>query len=96
VIGYSAKLIKIDPVNRRIGIRDFKCLRIVLNMKLIKGQESAKRALEIAAAGGHNILLSGPPGTGKTLLAKALPSILPKPTVDEVLEITKIYSVVDF
>jgi len=49
--------------------------------------------LEIAAAGGHNVLLSGPPGTGKTLLAKALPSILPKLTIDEVLEITKIYSV---
>ncbi|MBX4191750.1 MAG: YifB family Mg chelatase-like AAA ATPase, partial [Candidatus Doudnabacteria bacterium] len=65
----------------------------ILDLKLIKGQEAAKRALEIAAAGGHNILLSGPPGTGKTLLAKALPSILPKPTVDEVLEITKIYSV---
>src|SRR4029079_9555014 len=51
------------------------------------------RALEIAASGGHNVLLSGPPGTGKTLLARSLPSILPKPTVDEVLEITKIYSV---
>src|SRR3990167_3266206 len=49
--------------------------------------------MEIAAAGGHNLLLSGPPGTGKTLLAKAMPSILPKATVDEVLEITKIYSV---
>lgn len=63
------------------------------DMKFIKGQEAAKRALEIAAAGGHNILLSGPPGTGKTLLARALPSILPRLTVDEVLEITKIYSV---
>jgi magnesium chelatase family protein len=62
-------------------------------MKHIKGQESAKRALEIAAAGGHNLLLTGPPGTGKTLLAKALPSILPRLRVDEVLEITKIYSV---
>ena len=60
---------------------------------LVAGQIQAKRALEIAAAGGHNLLLTGPPGTGKTLLAKALPSILPRLRTDEVLEITKIYSV---
>ncbi|MBI5621459.1 YifB family Mg chelatase-like AAA ATPase [Candidatus Falkowbacteria bacterium] len=59
----------------------------------IKGQEQAKRALEIAAAGGHNLLFNGPPGSGKTLLAKALPSILPPMTVGEILEVTKIYSV---
>lgn len=62
----------------------------------IKGQECAKRALEIAAAGGHNILLSGPPGTGKTLLANALPSILPKMATSEILEVTKIYSIAGF
>jgi len=59
----------------------------------IKGQEHIKRALEIAASGGHNVLMSGPPGTGKTLLARAIPTILPKMTKDEILEITKIYSI---
>ena len=63
------------------------------DMKDIQGQEKAKRALEIAAAGGHNILMKGPPGSGKTLLARTLPSILPSLTFSEVLELTKIYSV---
>ncbi len=65
------------------------------DFKEIKGQEVAKRALEVAASGGHNALLSGSPGGGKTLLARALPGILPDLMLEEALEVTRIYSVAD-
>ncbi|HNR01781.1 MAG TPA: YifB family Mg chelatase-like AAA ATPase [Anaerolineaceae bacterium] len=61
----------------------------------IKGQEHVKRALEVAAAGAHNLLMIGPPGAGKTLMARALPSILPSMTLEESLDVTRIYSVAD-
>ena len=70
-------------------------ITVATDFSEIKGQEHVKRALEVAAAGGHNCLMVGPPGSGKTLLARALPAILPRMTIDEALDVTRIYSVAD-
>ena len=70
-------------------------LERLVDFQDIKGQEYIKRAMEIVAAGGHHVLMSGPPGSGKTLVARALPGILPSLTPQEALEITRIYSVAD-
>jgi magnesium chelatase family protein len=76
-------------------VNDDSGLRFQTDFQEIKGQEHVKRALEVAAAGGHNVMLIGPPGSGKTLLARALPSIMPNMTIDEALDVTRIYSVAD-
>ncbi len=72
---------------------DFTNAEILSDMAHIKGQEHVKRAMEISAAGAHNMVMTGPPGSGKTLIARTMPSILPNLTLDEALELTKIYSV---
>jgi magnesium chelatase family protein len=69
--------------------------KIYPDLREVKGQEQVKRALEVAAAGGHNMLMVGPPGAGKTLMARSLPGILPQLSVDEALDVTRIYSVSD-
>jgi magnesium chelatase family protein len=74
---------------------DLEPLFVPTDFSEVKGQEHVKRALEVAAAGGHNVLMAGSPGAGKTLLARAIPSILPEMSIDESLDVTRIYSIAD-
>ncbi len=92
--GLVEHLHKLKPIPPLAGSSfNFSAFKTVFDMAHVRGQEHAKRAMEIAAAGGHNLLMSGPPGSGKTLLARTMPSILPQITLEEALELTKIYSV---
>ncbi len=94
MIAYLRSERKIEPVSEPVNLSEYRANKPVgPDISDVRGQEHAKRAIEVAAAGGHNLLMAGPPGSGKTLLAKSLPSILPSMTPDEALDVTTIYSV---
>ena len=93
VVGFLKGEILIAPNDSKTFESALKEHKFDHDFAYVKGQYSAKRAMEIAAAGGHNIILIGPPGAGKTMLAKCFPSILPDLTFEESLEVTKIHSV---
>jgi len=94
LVGYLQGEINIpEYIADKVELDVYKPATPITDLADIKGQEHVKRALEVAAAGGHNVIMNGPPGSGKTLLARTLPSILPPMTGEEALEVTKIYSV---
>ncbi|MEO0902334.1 MAG: YifB family Mg chelatase-like AAA ATPase, partial [Bacteroidota bacterium] len=95
VIDFFSGNSKVEPIKvQSFSGFDEKNVLTDFDFSDVKGQETVKRCMEIAAAGGHNLILIGPPGAGKTMLAKRLPTILPPMTLDEALETTKIHSVV--
>lgn len=86
---------KLTPYETNYTLDNDDCPPYATDLQEVRGQEHVKRALEVAAAGGHNLLMVGPPGAGKTLIARSMPGILPKLTVEEALDVTRIYSVAD-
>ena len=92
VVAYLNNVLEMPAVEKRIW-KSEDSDKITEDFARVKGQKIAKRAMEIAVAGGHNILMVGPPGAGKTMIARCIPSIMPDLTFDEALEITKIHSI---
>jgi magnesium chelatase family protein len=86
---------KLVPYEANFSLDDNPLPPFASDLSEIKGQQHVKRALEVAAAGSHNMLMSGPPGAGKTLIARSMPGILPRLTIEEALDVTRIYSVAD-
>jgi len=82
----------LEPAKPRVAKASARFGTYPVNFREVKGQEYAKRAVEVAAAGGHNVLMIGPPGSGKTMIAQRVPTILPEPVFEESLETTRIYS----
>lgn len=92
VVAYLNNVLEMAAVEKRVW-KSEDSDKITEDFARVKGQKIAKRAMEIAVAGGHNILMVGPPGAGKTMIARCIPSIMPDLTFDEALEITKIHSI---